>query len=44
VFRNHLVPLQPQIPSSVPPRIAGTRITQRPALTGAGAMAREAAV
>jgi 1,2-diacylglycerol 3-alpha-glucosyltransferase/glucuronosyltransferase len=44
VFRQHLVPLQPQIPSSVPPRIAGTRIAPRPALTGVGAMAREAAV
>src|SRR6185436_17803561 len=33
VFRQHLVPLQPQIPSSVPPRIAGTRIAPRPALT-----------
>src|SRR4029079_19651649 len=44
VFRQHLVPLQPQIPSSVPPRIAGTRIAPRPALTGVGARAREAAV
>jgi hypothetical protein len=43
VFRQHLVPLQPQIPSSVPPRIAGTRIAPRPALTSAGAMARGAA-
>ena len=37
VFRQHLVPLQPQTPSSIPPRIAGIRIAPRPAPRGAGA-------